>query len=191
MISESSQVRHAPPEPFSAEVTLSSHDMSVPDLLSPNRPAPMQRPISELLRRSGVIVYTDPSTSVKDAVATMAERNIGSILVLENQEDLVGIFTERDLMTRVVHEGKNPATTPIREVMTEDVLVVSGDTTRSDALQMMQDEHIRHLPVADDESLYGIVSLRDLLKFEHKMQQQEIEQLRGFVYEKPYPTYPG
>jgi len=151
----------------------------------------MQRPISELLERSGILIYTAPSTSVRDAVKTMAEHNVGSILVMKDNRDLVGIFTERDLMQRVVSEGLDPETTPIRDVMTKDVIVVSGDTSRSDALNLMNEKHLRHLPVADDDNLYGIVSLRDLLKFEQEMQQFEIDQLREFVYQKPYPSYPG
>jgi CBS domain-containing protein len=151
----------------------------------------LERPISELTRKAGVLVYTDPKTSVQDAVSTMARHNIGSILVMENGEDLVGIFTERDLLKRVVGEGKDPETTTVDEVMTSDVIVVSGDTSRSDALNLMQENHIRHLPVASDESLNGIVSLRDLLQFEHQKQESEIQQLREYVYDKPYPSYPG
>lgn len=151
----------------------------------------LERPISELLDRAGVIIYTAPETTVKQAVATMSEHNIGSILVLEDQSDLVGIFSERDLMTRVVNEGLDPSETTVEEVMTGDVVVVSDETSRGEALQIMQDNHIRHLPVAGDETLYGIVSLRDLLTFEKEMQEQEIEQLRRYVYDKPYPAYPG
>ena len=151
----------------------------------------MERTISELLRKRGVIVYTGPKTTVRDAVATMSEHNIGSMAVIDDDQTLLGIFTERDLMTRVVDEDRDPSDTRMEEVMTEDVIVVSGDTSRSDALSLMQDKHIRHLPVADDEKLYGLVSLRDLLSFEREQQQFEIEQLREFVFEKPYPSYPG
>jgi len=151
----------------------------------------MKRPISELLKRSGVLIYTAPSTSVREAVATMSDHNIGSILVMENNQKLVGIFSERDLLNRVVNEDLDPAKTPIHEVMTPDVVVVSGETARSDALQIMQENHIRHLPIADDDKLYGIVSLRDLLSFEKELREQEVEQLRRFVYDKPYPSYPA
>jgi CBS domain-containing protein len=150
-----------------------------------------ERPISELLRKRGVIVYTGPATSVQEACETMSNHNIGSIAVMDGDRNLCGIFTERDLMNRVVTEGRDPSDTRIDEVMTEDVIVVSGDTSRSEALSLMQEEHIRHLPIADEDELYGIVSLRDLLTFEREMQQFEIEQLREFVFEKPYPSYPG
>ena len=151
----------------------------------------MERPISELLRKRGVIVYTGPKTTVREAAGTMSQHNIGSIVVMDDNQNLLGIFTERDILNRVVAEDRNPAQTQIREVMTEDVIVVSGDTPRGDALNLMQEEHIRHLPVADEDELYGIVSLRDLLTFEREMQEFEIQQLREFVFEKPYPSYPG
>jgi CBS domain-containing protein len=151
----------------------------------------MQRPISELLQRSGVVIYTGPSTSVKDAVTTMSNHNVGSIVILEDNRELVGIFTERDLLNRVVNEGLDPATTPIREVMTDEVIVVSGDTPRRDVLNLMNEKHIRHVPVADDGELYGVISLRDLLRFENEMKDFEIEQLREYVTERPYPAYPA
>jgi CBS domain-containing protein len=151
----------------------------------------MERPISELLHHHGVIVHTGPESSVAQAVAIMARHDIGSVLVLRNGTELLGIFTERDLLHRVVHEGRDPSTTPIREVMTEDVIVVSADTPRGDVLDLMNREHFRHVPVAQDEQLVGVVSLRDLLRFENRQQAFEIEQLREYVLKKPYPTYPG
>ncbi|PEN15311.1 hypothetical protein CRI94_03265 [Longibacter salinarum] len=151
----------------------------------------LERPISELLERAGVVVYTSPTTTVQEAVATMSEHNIGSILILKDNEDLVGIFSERDLLTRVIDAGLDPASTPIEDVMTGDVIVVSDETSRGEALQIMHDNHIRHLPVADESNLYGVVSLRDLLQFEKEMQEQEIAQLRRLVLDKPYPSYPG
>lgn len=109
----------------------------------------------------------------------------------ENTE-LLGIFTERDLLHRVVNENRNPATTPVREVMTEDVVVVSADTPRGDVIDLMNEKPFRHLPIAQDDQLVGVISLRDVLRFENRQQAFEIEQLREYVLEKPYhPTYPG
>lgn len=151
----------------------------------------MQRLISELLQRRGMVLYTGPTTPVDEAVALMAEHNVGSLLVLENNADLVGIFTERDLLCRVVNERRAPENTLIRDVMTEDVIVVSEDTPRSDVINLMNEKQFRHAPVASEGNIIGVVSLRDLLRFEHEMQEFEIEQLREYVREKPYPTYPG
>lgn len=151
----------------------------------------MERPISELLRHHGVIVHTSPESTVAQAVDIMAQHNIGSVLVFRENTELLGIFTERDLLHRVVNERRDPATTPVRDVMTEDVVVVSADTPRSDVVDLMNEKHFRHLPIAQDDQLVGVVSLRDVLRFENRQQAFEIEQLREYVLEKPYPTYPG
>jgi CBS domain-containing protein len=151
----------------------------------------MERPIAELLQHHGVIIHTSPESTVKHAVSIMAEHDIGSVLVFRNNTELLGIFTERDLLHRVVHAGLDPATTPLREVMTEDVVVVSADTPRGDVIDLMREEQFRHVPVAQDGQLVGVVSLRDALRFENRQQAFEIEQLREYVLEKPYPTYPG
>jgi CBS domain-containing protein len=151
----------------------------------------MERPISELIREAGVLIHTRPKTTVQAAATTMSEHNVGSIVVIDDDRNPVGIFTERDLLNRVVAEGIDPETTPLSEVMTTDLVIISGDTARGRALNIMQENHIRHLPVADDDELVGIVSLRDLLSFEMKRREQEVEQLREYVYEKPYPAYPA
>lgn len=151
----------------------------------------MERPIAELIRHHGVIIHTDPETSVQHAVAIMAQHNIGSVLVFRDNTELLGIFTERDLLHRVVDAGKDPATTPIRAVMTEDVIVVSADTPRGDVVDLMRERAFRHVPIAQEDQLIGVVSLRDVLRFENRQQAFEIEQLREYVLEKPYPTYPG
>lgn len=151
----------------------------------------MERPISELIREAGVLIHTRPKTTVQAAVATMSEHNVGSIVVIDDDRNPVGIFTERDLLNRVVAKGIDPETTPLSEVMTTDLMIISGDTARGRALNIMKENHIRHLPVADGDELVGIVSLRDLLSFEMKRREQEVEQLREYVYEKPYPAYPA
>ena len=160
-------------------------------LLSSRTTVSMERPISELLQRHGVIIHTSPESTVQHAVSIMAEHDIGSVLVFRNNTELLGIFTERDLLHRVVNAGLDPTTTPLREVMTEDVVVVSADTPRGDVIDLMREEQFRHVPIAQDGQLVGVVSLRDVLRFENRQQAFEIEQLREYVLEKPYPTYPG
>ena len=151
----------------------------------------MQRPIVELIEHGGVLIHASPSTSVREGVALMTQHNVGALAVLSGGETLEGLFTERDLMTRVVHEGKDPATTPLREVMTTDVVVATKDMERQQALQLMEEHHFRHLPVSDGDHLVGMVSLRSLLRFERKVKAQEVQQMREYVQERPYPRYPG
>ncbi|GIV62643.1 MAG: inosine-5-monophosphate dehydrogenase [Rhodothermaceae bacterium] len=151
----------------------------------------MYRPIADVLKKGGVIVYTAPHATVFEAVERMAFHNVGSILILRNHRVLEGIFTERDLLRRVVLEGRDPRTTPISEVMTRDVIVVSSDTPRHEVERIMREHHIRHVPIADEERILGVVSLRDVLRVDRMEKDFEIDKLKEYVLDKPYPTYPG
>lgn len=145
----------------------------------------MHRRVSDLLKRGGVIIYTSPESSVYDAVETLNRHNVGSILVLSPSRSLEGIFTERDLLQRVVAKGLDPATTKIGDVMTRDVIVVSSDTSRHDVLQVMDQKHIRHVPVSDGTQLLGVISLRDVLRFDNAEKDFEIEQLKQYFLQEP------
>jgi len=105
-----------------------------------------------------------PTATVLEAVEVMAEHGVGAVAVVENQH-LKGIFTERDVMLRVVLRGRNPKETPVGEVMTSPPEVVSGDTSEEDALVQMVERHVRHLPiVGKDGELKGVLSIRNLLE---------------------------
>ncbi|MBI2942790.1 MAG: CBS domain-containing protein [Candidatus Wallbacteria bacterium] len=115
-----------------------------------------------------------PGATVLEAVQAMARDRVGAVLAVTDGK-LEGIFTERDVMMKVVLAELNPATTPVARVMTRDVLTAPPDMTEDDALELMVDRHIRHLPIVDaDQRLRGIVSIRNLL-------QDEVESLRGEV----------
>src|SRR5450759_621575 len=98
-----------------------------------------------------------PSTPVMDAVRVMNDENIGAVLVLEAQK-LLGIFTERDVMVRVVGAKRDPATTLVSEVMTTPVRSVEHTSRANDALRLMSDRHHRHLPVLENGQVRGLVS---------------------------------
>lgn len=144
----------------------------------------MHQHVSDLLRNGAVVVYTSPRTSVAEATRIMTRHNVSSILVLDAGR-LVGIFTERDLLRRVVVENRRPDETRIEEVMTKDVFVVHPDTPRADVLQIMNAKHIRHVPVLDGTALVGVISLRDVLRFENMEKDFEIEQLRQYLFQSP------
>lgn len=150
----------------------------------------MQRSVAALLKDGGVIVYTAPSTSVLEAARKMAFHNVSSILVMQQNRELVGIFTERDAVRRVIVPGLDPAETPIEAVMTPDVIAVTGETPLGEVHQIMQGHHIRHLPVFGEGRLIGVISLRDVLRYLNQEQAFELDQLRDYLVEKPYPTYP-
>jgi CBS domain-containing protein len=101
-----------------------------------------------------------PDTTVADAVSVMAQGNVGSTAILEDDR-VIGIFTERDVVCRVVLKGRDPATTPLKDVMTSPVHSVVDGTSLRDATTMMRRHHMRHLPVVDADGKYlGMLALR-------------------------------
>jgi CBS domain-containing protein len=120
--------------------------------------------IAELIEGHPLIL-ADSSDNVRDVARKMSERNIGAIAVLDSGK-LVGIFSERDLMTRVVAPGLNPDDTPVAKVMTKALVAARPEEEIGSALQKMQSLGCRHLPVVDEGNLIGMLSLRDLLKID-------------------------
>ncbi len=101
---------------------------------------------------------------VLDAVSTMKEAKMGACVVFENNK-LVGIFSERDLMLRVVAAGLDPDKTPVREVMTTNLEILTTQADSSEALALLVSRHIRHVPIVEEDgSLAGLLSVRDLLR---------------------------
>ena len=118
------------------------------------------RPVRELIERDRLVAVA-PSDSTAVAVQRMAENKCGSILVLENDR-LVGIFTERDLVTRVVGIGKDPAATVISAVMTADPDTIEAAQPAQDAIRRMFELSYRYLPVLEDGKVIGVLSMRQL-----------------------------
>jgi CBS domain-containing protein len=120
--------------------------------------------IAELIEGHPLIL-AQSSDNVREVARKMSERNIGAIAVLDSGQ-LVGIFSERDLMTRVVVPGLNPDDTPVATVMTRTLVAAKPEEEIGSALQKMQSLGCRHLPVVDGGNLIGMLSLRDLLKID-------------------------
>jgi CBS domain-containing protein len=114
-------------------------------------------------RRSDELISVPASATVADAVAVMVAREVGAVLVMTEDRLVAGIFSERDLLARVVHAGRDPASTPLSMVMTRDVRFVSPGTTTEAALSLMHVLGFRHLLVIDGPRVYGLVSMRDLV----------------------------
>ena len=135
----------------------------------------------DLLKIASVPAATvSPKTSVVDAVKLMADQRVGAVAVTE-KEKLTGIFTERDLMIRVVQEGKDPQTTPVSDVMTADCVSAKKDMSMGEALQVMTDRHFRHLPVVDDDNkVLGLLSIRNLLHNRVDRLSQELDSVVAF-----------
>lgn len=126
------------------------------------------------------IHYVQPEQSVFEAAAYMVQRNVGAVPVLDGAK-LVGIFSERDIMKRVVSEGRDPLTTHISDVMTTGVHSVAPSASCHEAMAMMQEYAVRHLPVCDGSTLVGFLSLRDLLHQKLDETVGEAESLRAYI----------
>jgi CBS domain-containing protein len=139
--------------------------------------------VQDILGRKGRDVVTvDVAASVLQAARRMNERGIGGVVVTEGGR-MVGIFTERDVLRRVVAEGRDPAGTPVREVMTAPVLRCRPDARLDECRALMTDRRIRHLPVMEDDALKGIVTTGDLLAHHVQEQQEQIEFLNSYVFD--------
>jgi CBS domain-containing protein len=126
----------------------------------------------------------DASESVLSVAQAMVERNIGAVPVLRDGT-LVGIFSERDLMKRVVVEGRDPRTTRIEDVMTDDPLTVSPDESLEACMLLMRRHGFRHLPVCQGKELRGIVSLRDILLHDLNEKDHEVRMMRAYIQASP------
>jgi CBS domain-containing protein len=139
------------------------------------------RTVQQLLdEKDGEIQSIHPDDSVFDAVQKLANANIGSLIVIEDDRP-VGIFTERDYARNVVLQGKSSPTTPVRDIMTSRVIFVQPSQTVEECMAIMTDKHIRHLPVLDGEKLVGMISIGDLVKSIIADQKFTIEQLETFI----------
>jgi CBS domain-containing protein len=119
------------------------------------------------------LYFVKTGQTVKDAVALMTEKDIGAVCVLDGEE-LVGMFTERDLMKRVVnHERLQAASTLVDEVMTKDLSIADAEENVKDVLNTMKKHNFRHMPVIEKDKLIGIVSLRQLLTHDASVMEEE------------------
>ena len=139
--------------------------------------------VRDLLAVKGSHVLSiGPDASVYDAAVLMNERKIGSLVVIENG-CVQGIFTERDVMQKVVGERRDPTTTSVREVMTTEVTCCRHDTTVDEARGAMKNRRIRHMPVVDDEGrIGGMISIGDLNAHAASDKEMTIHLLREYIY---------
>ena len=137
--------------------------------------------LSQLLESKGRDVYSvAPGASVLDAVRAMAERHIGALLVMEAGR-LTGIVSERDYARKVVLNGRSSTTTAVREIMSAPVVTIAPDQTVDDAMRVMTNRRIRHLPVVRGDNVLGVVSIGDLVKSVIEEQRHTIEDLRSYI----------
>ena len=137
--------------------------------------------VKHLLEQKGRSLWTiAPDATVLDAVAKMAEKDIGSLVVMDGEE-LVGIITERHYSRNVVLKGKTSPTTLVREIMETNVIHVRPEQPVELCMTLMTDKRVRHLPVVEDTKVIGIVSIGDLLKYVISKKEFAIDQLEHYI----------
>jgi CBS domain-containing protein len=135
-----------------------------------------------LARKGNSVVSITADRSVLEAARLMNEQGIGGLVVVED-DDLVGVFTERDVLRRVVAERRDPEQTKVGEVMTSNVITCSPGTSLEECRAVMTGKRVRHLPVMGTEGLLGIVTIGDLLALEVAEGRDTISQLQSYVFD--------
>ncbi|MBI5864333.1 MAG: CBS domain-containing protein [Planctomycetes bacterium] len=148
----------------------------------------MQTVGSILEAKNAPVLTIGPDATVVEAARLMNERHVGSLVVTEGPR-VLGIFTERDVLNRVVAAQLEPARTRVREVMTSPVVVCEPAAKRSDCRALMTERRVRHLPVVDRGRLIGMISIGDLIKDEGREQAETIQHLYTYMHgEWPQPV---
>jgi len=141
----------------------------------------MHTPISEVLAEKGADFYcTGSNATVAQAVREMNRRGIGSLLVVE-QGQLLGMFTERDVLVRIVDKGLDPALVKVRQCMTKGPLTVAPEVSVEDAMMLITRYRCRHLPVVENGRILGLVSIGDLTRWLIRDRELEIDDLMHYI----------
>ena len=139
------------------------------------------RTVRHLLEAKTTEVFAiAPQAPVLDAIRLMAEKRVGALLVMEAGK-LVGIVSERDYARKVVLQGRSSKDTPVRDIMTSDVVSIGHHDSLDHCMQLVTSRRIRHLPVLDGDSVLGVISIGDLVKAVIEDQQLELEQLQRYI----------
>jgi len=147
----------------------------------------MVETIRSILRtKGGDVWWLPPEATVYDAIAIMAEKSIGALLVC-SEGKLVGVLSERDYARKVILKGKSSKDTLVKEIMTSPVVTVTPDHTVDDCMRMMTTHRIRHLPVLEADRVVGVISIGDLVNSIISVQAETINQLSNYISGK----YPG
>jgi CBS domain-containing protein len=136
------------------------------------------------IMRSGFLFMVQREATVSDAVRLMATHNVGIVTVLDGDR-LAGVFSERDVVRRVVDRGLDPARTQVGSVMTTELVVADPDEDYQSAMRKMDQANIRHLLVASEGRLLSMISIRDLIRVDIEDKGEELRYLREYLYQVP------
>jgi len=140
--------------------------------------------VKDILSEKGLKVWTiSPDAKVLDALKFMAEKGVGALVVFD-QDDIVGIISERDYARKVILKGRHSHDTTVRDIMAAPVYGVHLETTADECMALMTDKHIRHLPVCTDGKLAGVISIGDVVKAVIGQQKVTIENLENYIMGK-------
>jgi len=137
--------------------------------------------IGMLLHHKGTTVWTIPAeATVFEAIQLLSQKNIGALPVMEAGR-ILGIFSERDYTRKVALEGKTSRNTPVRDIISTNVVSVTSHHTIEDGMRLMTDKHVRHLPVIDDGKIVGMVSIGDMVNWIISAQSAAIDQMEAYL----------
>jgi CBS domain-containing protein len=136
------------------------------------------------IMREGFIFAVQRNAPVSEAARVMEAHNVGIVAVLDG-EKLVGVFSERDAVRRVMNRGRDPQRTPVEEVMTHDIIVASADEDYQMAMRKVDQANIRHLPIVSGDRLISMLSIRDLMRVDMARMTEEIRYLHEYLYQVP------
>jgi CBS domain-containing protein len=138
--------------------------------------------VRKLLQVKGNVIFSiSADISVYEALEKLEENNLGSLVVLEDNGKLDGIFTERDYARKVILKGRSSRETRVRDIMTEDPIFVTPDTKIEECMKIMSDKNIRHLPVMDKDQLAGLISISDIVRYIMTHKDYIIQNLEHFI----------
>lgn len=138
--------------------------------------------VSTILKEKGDKVITlDGSTSIEDAIVTLARERIGAVVILDSRKQIAGVFSERDAVRAISKEGATALSKPISELMTRKVISCSLEDTHDQLLEKMTQGRFRHLPVAEGGRLIGIISIGDVVKHKIASSESEAKAMRDYI----------
>jgi CBS domain-containing protein len=145
------------------------------------KPMEIAGSVGAILAHKGSAVWSiAPNAMVYDAIQLMADKNVGALPVVDNGQ-LIGMISERDYTRKVILKGKSSKETPVKDIMTEELVTVKAGDTVSECMRVMTDKRIRHLPVMDGSEMIGIVSIGDLVRRIISAQTATIDNLEKYI----------